>query len=248
MAIADDPPPEDADGGLRRIEELVQRTQRSVLESMEGLLARQVAALVEHTRRSAQATEEVLGKHTDLLTARLQAALHETLEDIRQRQLESVLGQLKGAALGILEEARQKHVGPLVAQAQEVMSELLRRQVEQIAERARLEVRDSSDFFQEHAELFADKLRAAVAEPVERALRVHVPEYARRAGDRVLDYALAATLFCLAAVLLSVGVVQGLQHFGLPAYLSELLGGLGALGAGVLFLRLSRRSETRAKD
>jgi hypothetical protein len=234
---------EEADRGLRRIEELVQRTQRSVLEGVEGVLGRQLAALLEHTRRSAQATEDALGKHADLLVARLQAALREAVEELRQRQLEAVLERLKETALAMLEEARQKHVGPLLAQLQEVVGELLRRQLDQVADRARQELRDGGAYFKEHADLLVGKMREAVTEPVARALSVQAPEYARRAGGRVLDYALAGTLFCVEAVLLPVGVVQGLQEAGLPAYLSDILGGLGALGIGLVFLRLSRRPE-----
>jgi hypothetical protein len=242
-AHAASPAPGEADRAPRAIEELVQRTQRSVLEGIEGILTRQVAALLEHTRRSAQATEEVLSKHADLLTARLQAALRETVEELRQRQLESVLQRLKDTALAVLEEAQQKHVGPLLAQMQEVLGDVLRRQVDQVADRVRLELRDASASFKEHADQLVVRMRETVAEPVTRALGVQVPQYARRAGGRVLDYALAATLFCVAAVLLAVGAVQGLQQAGLPAYLSDILGGLGALGIGLVFLRLARRPE-----
>jgi hypothetical protein len=242
-APAGEPPPEEADRVPRRIEEIVQRTQRSVLEGFEGILARQVAALVEHTRRSAQATEEVLSKHADLLMARLKAALRETAEELRQRQLESVLQRLKETALAALEEARQKHVSPLLAQVQEVLGEALRRQVDQVADRVRQELRDGSASFKDYTDQLVVKMRETVAEPMARALRVQVPEYARRAGGRVLDYALAATLFCVAAVLLPVGAVQGLQQTGLPAYLTYILGGLGALGIGLVFLRLYARPQ-----
>jgi hypothetical protein len=208
---------------------------------VEGVLGRQLAALLEHTRRSAQATEEVLSKHADLLLARLQAVVRETVEELRQRQLDSVLERLKETALDVLEEARQKHVGPFLAQLQEVVGEVLRRQVDQFAERARQEVRDGSLHLKEYTDELAGKMREAVTEPVARVLRVHAPEYARQAGGRILDYALAATLFCVAAVLLSVGAVQGLQQAGLPAYVSDILGGLGALTAGLVFWRISRR-------
>jgi hypothetical protein len=232
----------------RAIEELVQRTQRSVLDGMEGILARQVAALLEHTRRSAQATEEVLSKHAELLMGRLQAALRETAEELRQRQLESMLQRLKETALAALEEARQKHVGSLLAQVQAVLSEVLGWQVDQIADRVRQELREGSAAFRESADQLVGKMRESVAEPVVRALREQIPEYARRAGGRVLDFALAGTLFCLAAVLLPVGAVQGLQEAGLPAYLTDILGGLGALGIGLVFLRLYRRPEAGSKD
>jgi hypothetical protein len=48
----------------------------------------------------------------------------------------------------------------------------------------------------------------------------------------------ADTLFCLAAVLLCVGGVLGLQQAGLPPYATYLLGGSVALGAGWALLRL----------
>jgi hypothetical protein len=105
--------------------------------------------------------------------------------------------------------------------------------------RARQGAREGAEFVRGHADLLVGKVRQEVAEPVVRALRDQAPRYARWVGGQMIHYALAATLFCLAAVFLLVGAVQGLEQVGLPPYLTWILGGAGALGVGLVVLRLS---------
>jgi hypothetical protein len=240
------PVPDVPDDSMRRVEELVQRTQRSVLEGMEGILQRQTAPLLEQVRRTLlETTDEVLNRHAEPLASRLSAALREVVEELQARQLGPLLERLKQVALAAVDEVGQKHAGPLLTRLKETLrdavGDLLRRQMDPLFEGARQGMRDSADSVREYADLLVGKVREAVAEPIAQVLRVQVPEYARHAGVRLIDYVLAAVLFSLAAVFLLMGVVQGLQQAGLPTYLTYILGGLAALGTGLVFLRLYTR-------
>jgi hypothetical protein len=239
--------PEIPDGPLQRIEELVQRAQRSLLEGVEGVLQRQVTPLLAEARRTLlDAAAEVLARNADLLVARLKTALLETAEELRTRQTQPLLEFLKQTVLIVVEEVGHRHATPLLARVKGVLSEAvgeaLRRQLEPLADLAR-EMTGASALVREQ---LAGLVRETVTEPVARVLQVDVPGYARWAGSRVIDYSLVATLFCLAAVFLLVGTVQGLQHTGLPPYLTYLLGGLVALGVGLVFLRRYRGAGKNA--
>jgi hypothetical protein len=240
------PAPEVPDDTMRRVEELVQRTQRSVLEGMEGMLQRQMTPLLEQVRRALlETTGEALSRHAEPLAARLRGALRDAVEELSARQLGPLLERLKQAVLAAVEEAGRKHAGPLLTRLKETLGEaagdLVRRQLDLLLAGARRGMPDGADHVREYADLLVGKVRDAVAEPIAQVMRVHVPGYVRRAGGRLIDYALAATLLCVAAVFLLVGAVQGLQQAGLPTYLTYLLGGLAALGAGLVFLRLYTR-------
>jgi hypothetical protein len=247
MPTPDEPHPEGPDGTLRQIEDLVQRTQRSLLEGLEGAVARQIGAVLEGSRRTALAhSEEVLGKHVELLVNRLRGELRTAAEELRQHHLGPLLERLRQALREAVEELRQQHLGPWLAQLQdalrEALGEVLRRELDLVVQRARQEVRAGGEFVRAQTDMLVGKVREEVAAPVLRALRDQVPGYARWVGGRVIDYALAVTLFCLATVFLLGGTVQGLEHVGLPRYLTWLLGGAGALGAGLVFLWLYGRA------
>jgi hypothetical protein len=243
--------PEVPDARLQRVEELVQRVQRSLLDGLEGVLQRQVPPSLEQTRRAIlETTEEVLTRHADLLTARLKDVLLETAEELEKRQLEPFLERLKQTVVAILGEVWQRYTPPLVTRLQETLSEAvregLRGQMDTVVAAVRQGLREGTEFTREQTDLLLGKVRQTVTDPLARVAREHFPEYAHWFGGRVVDYALATTLFCVAAILLLVGSVQGLQHAGVPPYLTYFLGGLGGVGAGVVFLRLStyvRRSK-----
>jgi hypothetical protein len=234
------------DETMRRVEELVQRTQRSVLEGMEGLLQRQMAPLLEQVRGTLlETTDEILRRQAEPLAARLGVALRQAVEELQQKQMDPLLGRIKETVLAAVEEVGQKHAGPLLARLKEslgeAVGELVRRQMDPLLDGARRGMRDSAGFVREYADQLVGKVRDAVTEPLARVMQVLLPECARRAGGHMIDYALAATLFCVAAVFLLVGAVQGLQQAGLPTYLTYILGGLTALGTGLVFLRLYAR-------
>ncbi len=215
-------------------------------EGLGGALQREVAPLLEHTRRTVlETTEELLRSQTDLLVGRLKGMLLETAAELQERQLEPLLDRVKHTVLAVCAEVGQKYGATLLSGVRDALGEgvggVLRQQLEPVVEQARRGMRDSTDFVGEYADLLVARMRDAVTEPIARVLREDLPNYARRAGGRVVDYALAATLFCLAAVFLLVGAVQGLQYAGLPSYLTYLLGGLAALGTGLVFLRLYAR-------
>jgi hypothetical protein len=160
-----------------------------------------------------------------------------------QDGLKEALDRLPHALLAVVEEVGQKHAAPILASVKEVLGEVLRGQTDTVVDRARAGLSDGTEFVRRRADELAEKVRAAVTEPIMQALRVHVPDYGRRFGGRAIDYAVAATLFCVAGVFLLVGTVQGLQLVGVPPYLTYILCGVAALGAGLMFLRLYARGS-----
>jgi hypothetical protein len=237
---------ESSDDTMRRVEELVQRTQRTPLEGMEGALQRQTASLLEQVRRTVlETTDELVSRHGEPLAARLRGALREAFEELQTRQLGPLLDQFNQRVLAGVDEVGQKQAGPLLARLKEALAEavgvLVRQQMEPLLDGARRGMRDSAEPVRDYADRLVGKVRDAVAEPIAQVMRVQVPDYVRRAGGRVIDYALAATLFCVATVVLLVGAVQRRQQAGLPSYLTYILGGLTALGTGLVFLRLYAR-------
>ncbi|MCE9533937.1 MAG: phage holin family protein [Planctomycetes bacterium] len=224
---------------MKKVEELVQRTQRSILEGMEGALQRQVSPLIENARRTVvDAAAEVLNKNADVFVERLKTTLLKTAEEIRERQTQPMLDSFKQTALGILEEIGKKHAATMLVQVKDALSEALGQQLNPLADRTRKGMNDGSDFVREQVDHLADRLRLAVTEP----LRDQVPDYARRAGSQLINYALSGTLFCAAAIFLVLGIVQGLQAAGLPSFLTYILGGIAALVTGLVFLRMYKQA------
>jgi hypothetical protein len=246
--------PEAPDTTLQRVEELVQRTQRSVLEGMEGILQRQMTPLLDQLRRSVvDTTGEILNRHAEPLADGLKRALREAVEELQGRQLGPLSERIKLTLLATVEEIGQKYAAPLQAALKELLGEtfgeVLRRHLEPAFDGARKKMLDSASSVREYVDLLIERVRQTLAEPIAQALRVQVPSYARRVGVRVIDNALAVTLFCVAAVSLFLGSVQGLQQVGLPSYVTYLLAGLAAVGVGLVFLRLhARKSESLAEE
>jgi hypothetical protein len=235
--------PEASDAALARVEDLAQRVQRSLLEGLEGVLLRQVPPTLEHARRATLETVEgALSRQANLLTAHLKGALLETVEELEKRRLEPLLERLKQTMLTGVAEVWEKYAPLLRTRLQEALGEALReglgRQMEAVVNGVREGMREGAEFVRAQADVLLAQVREALTEPVARAARDEVPEYARWVGGRVIDYARAGTVFCVAAVFLLVGTVQGLQEAGLPPYLTHLLGGLLGVATGLIFLRL----------
>ena len=158
------------------------------------------------------------------------------------------LQQVKQMALEVIEEIGQKHGTPALAQLRQTLVEtvgaVLKREEGSLLAQLKPAMVEGGDAVRQKTDSLLGDLKQFITTTVVEVFRVHVPEYSRWAGQRVLDHILAATLFCLAAVLVCVGGILGLERAGLPQYAVYLIGGSVALVAGLAFLKLrSRRWE-----
>jgi hypothetical protein len=184
----------------------------------------------------------------EALVQRTQKAVLAGVEEILQRQMVPFLDQARRAVLAGTEEVLGKHADALLVRLKgitlETAEELLQRQLEPFLERTRAMVLDGLEnaaFVQKYTDRLVAGLKQFLAETAAEVVRVHVPDYSRRVGRRLIDYAVAGTLSCLAVGLLGLGGVLGLQAAGLPTYAACLVvSGFAALAAFVL-LRLRSR-------
>jgi len=167
------------------------------------------------------------------------------LEQAFQRQMEPFLERVKQMTLEIVDEVGQKHGNPLFVQIREILVEtvggLLKTEVAARLDRLRPTVLEGSDSLRKIAHDFVEDMKQFITKTVIDVFQVYVPEYSSRAGRRVIDYFLAGTLLCLAAVLLVMGCILGLEEAGLPKYVDFLIGGGVALGVGMIYLRVRGR-------
>ncbi len=140
--MTDLPVPQPAPTTIERIEDLVQRTQRTVLESVEAILKRQMQPFLDHARQTIlDSLDVVVHKHADTLLSRLKGVSLDLVEEILKRQLEPFLGRAKQMAVDGLENAGfvQKYVDSLTAGLKkitlETMTEVVRGQVPDVARR-----------------------------------------------------------------------------------------------------------------
>jgi hypothetical protein len=167
------------------------------------------------------------------------------IERAVERQMEPLLHRAKQITLEVIDEVAQKHGNPLVAQLRQALLEtvgtLIRTEAAALVDRLRPALLDSTAVARQNADVLLADLRKLINETVVEVFRVHVPEYSRWVGQRVIDYLLAGTLFCLTAVLVCVGVILGLEKAGVPGYATYLVSGGVALAVGVALLKLRSR-------
>jgi hypothetical protein len=226
-----------------RLETLVQQTRDKLLDGVEQLIMRQMDPVLERTQKMLLgSTEAIVREQAEPLLARLRQVLLEALSEAAQRQLEPLAQRIHQTTLRVVEEVIQKHAAPLVAQVrvalQESMEEVVKRQMAPMLDRARQSMQESVGITAQLADVIVARLKVTVAEPGAQMFREEVPRYAQWLGRRTLDYVLAATLFCLAAVFLLIGSVFGLEEVGLKPFVSYIVGGLAAVAGGLVFLRV----------
>jgi hypothetical protein len=248
-----EPTPQLPDAALARIEALVQQSRQTILEGVEQLLLREVDPLLGPTRQMLlERTEAILRQQAEPMLGRIRQLLLETLAEMAHRQLEPLVDRTRQMIMLVVEDTIQRHASPLVGQLrtalQQMLEEVVPRQMEPLLERARAGMQESAQLATQVTDAMVGRLKVTVAEPAAEMVREQVPVYAHAAGRRLLDYVLAATLFSLTAIFLLIGVVLGLQQAGLPPFATYILGGLAALGGGLLFLRLSSRPWTKPVD
>ena len=167
------------------------------------------------------------------------------LEQAFQRQMEPFLQRVKQMTLEIVDEVGQKHGNPLFVQVRGILLEtvggILKTEVAARLDKLRPAIADGSDTIRKSADNLLADMKQFITKTVVDVFQVHVPNYSSRAGRRMIDYFLAGTLLCLAAVLLFVGGILGLKHFGVDDYLAYLIGGAGALSVGMIYLKVRAR-------
>jgi hypothetical protein len=164
------------------------------------------------------------------------------LEEAWQRQVGPFLQNVKQMTLQVIEDVGSKHGGPALAHFRQTLTDTLgaalKSQEAALWAQLKPALHEGGDALRQKTDLLLDNLKQFIATTVVEVFRIHVPEYSRWAGQRVLDYFLAGTLFCLAVVLICVGGILGLEAAGLPRYATYLLSGGAALGVGFIFLKL----------
>ncbi len=178
------------------------------------------------------------------------AALND-LEQAFQRQMEPFLKRVKQMTLEIVDEVGRKHGNPFLMQMRETLVEtvggMLKTEVAARLDKLRPAVLEGNDAVRKTADNMLNDLKQFITKTVVDVFQVHVPAYSSRAGRRMIDYFLAGTLLCLAAVLLFVGGILALEDAGLPRYLAFLIGGAGAMGVGMAYLRVRARKWRNQK-
>jgi hypothetical protein len=237
-----------SDAGLARLDGVLQETRAKFLDGLEQIVLRQVDPLLERTRAMLLGSSQaVVRDQAEPLLARLRQVLLEALSEAAQRQLEPLLERVHDLSLRVTEEVVQKHAAPLVAQMrtalQEGLEAVVQRQVVPMMDRARLGVQEGLGGATQLADAVVARLKVTVAEPAVQMLRDEVPQHMQWAGRRTLECILAATLFSLAAVFLLIGLVQGLEELGLRPFATYVIGGLVALGGGLVFARIFPRGK-----
>jgi len=175
------------------------------------------------------------------------------LEQAFQRQMEPFLQRVKQMTLEIVDEVGQKHGNPLFVQVRGILLEtvggILKTEVAARLDKLRPAIVEGSDAVRNSADNLLKDMKQFITKTVVDVFQVHVPNYSSRAGRRMIDYFLAGTLLCLAAVFLFVGGVLGMRHFGMPEYLAYLIGGAGALTVGMIYLKVrARKCRTQGRD
>jgi hypothetical protein len=197
------------------------------------------------TDPSASAPAPQTQSPTSLALPQRPLATVEDLEQAVQRQAEPLLQRVKQMTLEVIDEVARKHGNPLAAELRKVLLEtvgsVLRTEAAALVDRLRPALLDGGTAMRQNADTLLKDLDQVLRSTVGEVFQDHVPAYSRWAGQRVIDYFLAGTLFCLAAVLLCVGGILGLQQAGLPSFVTYLVGGGVALGVGVFLLRLRSR-------
>lgn len=162
-----------------------------------------------------------------------------------RQEMEPFLQRVKQVTLEVIDEVGRRHGDTLLVQLRQIVVEtvgvMLKAEATTLLDRLKPAMIEGSDAVRQNTEGLLADLKSFITQTVAETFRVHVPEYSCWAGQRIIDYVLAGTLFGLAAILLCIGGIYGLQHLGLPPFATYLTGGLSALSAGWLFLKFRSR-------
>jgi hypothetical protein len=199
--------------------------------------SRRIEELVQRTQQAVLGgVEEIVQRQMTPFLERAGQSVRDTVDYVLRQHADSLLGRLKGVSLDAAEEMLKKLIEPFLERTRHLVLDGL----------------ENASFVQRYADRLAASLKGFLVETVAEVFQVHVPEYSRRFGRRVVDYVVAGTLYCLAAIFLTVGGILGLQQAGWPPYATFLTGGTVALVLAVVLLKLRHRtlppSPTRPAD
>lgn len=164
------------------------------------------------------------------------------LEQLWQRQVGPFLANLRQTAVQLVDDLANRNGLAMLAQVRQTIAETieatLKSQESTLWAQLRPALNEGTDALRQKTDTLLANLKQMIAATVIEVFRIHVPEYSRWAGQRIMDYFLASMLFGLALVLAAVGGVLGLEAAGFPRYATYLTSGGIALGAGLVFLKL----------
>jgi hypothetical protein len=191
-------------------------------------------------------------RRIDDLVQRTQQAVLQGVEEMLKRQMEPFLDHTRQMILASIDEVMRKHTDPLLDRLRGVtlstVDELLKGHIEPFLERVRqmvLEGLENAVFMQKYVDRLVAGLKKITAEVVLEVVRVYLPDYSRRVGRRVVEYAVAGTLSCLAIIFLLMGGILGLEAVDLPPYAAFLAG--GAAAGVIAFVLFQMRANAFAK-
>lgn len=169
----------------------------------------------------------------------------ETISQALRQEMEPFLQRLKQVTLEVIDEVGKRHGDTLLTQLRQIAVDtvgvMLKAEASTLLDRLKPAVIEGSNAVRQNTEGLLGDMKQFITRTVAETFHQHVPEYSRWAGQRIIDYVLAGTLFGLAAILLCLGGIFGLQQLGMPPFATYLTGGLGALTAGWLFLKFRSR-------
>jgi hypothetical protein len=218
---------------------LARELRTSLVQTLEDVQRRQMEPFFEKTRETIQ---DVVNKVTEERLRPLVNELRETLlrtaDDLQKQQLDPLLARTRTFLLKVADDLRDKYTAPLADQVKktllETVDEMRRQQAEPFLDVVRGLAEQLNKTLQEQ---LLTTLRVMVLEPLQGILSGRVPIILHGTGTRVLDYIIAGALFCIAAVLVCLALVRGLQELKVPDWLTFLAVGLAALLAGLIFYR-----------
>lgn len=162
-----------------------------------------------------------------------------------RQEMEPFLQRVKQVTLEVIDEVGKRHGDSLLIQLRQIVVDtvgvMLKAEATTLLDRLKPALIEGSDAVRQNTEGLLADLKKFVSKTIAETFHQHVPEYSRWAGQRIIDYVLAGTLFGLAAIMLCIGAIFGLQQLGLPPFATYLTGGIGALTAGWLFLKFRSR-------
>ena len=153
--------------------------------------------------------EEILQRQMKPFLDHTRQMLLDSIAVVMRTHADSLLARLKGVSLDLVEELLRLRIEPFLGRGKQIVLDGL----------------ENAEFVQKYVDSLVAGLKKMTLETVLEVVQVQIPGYWHRFGMRVVDYALAGTLSCLAAIFLFMGGILGLERAGLPAYATYLLGG-----------------------
>jgi hypothetical protein len=208
---------------------LADQLRASLVKTLEEVQRQQMEPFFEKTRETIQdVVNQVTEERLRPLVNDLREALLRTVDDLQKQQLDPLLARTRLFLLGMADELRDKYTAPLADQVRKVL-------LDTVDEMRRKHGQPFIEVVNRMRDDLLGSLTKILAQPIEKFIAERVPAYTDWAGKRILNFTLAAALFCVAVVLVALGTSQALTALGVPNWCSFLAVGLAALLFGLLF-------------